>query len=139
MDPPTLHGVLETAIYCDDLPRTARFYGEVLGASVLFQDERLVALDAGAQSVVLLFRRGASANGIRFAGGSIPPHDGAGPAHLAFAIAATELAAWEARLAASGVAIESRVAWSGGGRSIYLRDPEGHSVELATPGVWPTY
>jgi catechol 2,3-dioxygenase-like lactoylglutathione lyase family enzyme len=58
---------------------------------------------------------------------------------LAFAVDTDELDAWEARLAAAGVAIESRIAWARGGRSIYFRDPEGHSVELATPGVWPTY
>ncbi|HWQ03343.1 MAG TPA: glyoxalase, partial [Candidatus Nitrosotenuis sp.] len=26
-----------------------------------------------------------------------------------------------------------------GGRSIYFRDPDGHSLELVTPGVWPNY
>ena len=47
--------------------------------------------------------------------------------------------AWEAALAAHGIPIESRVRWSRGGESIYFRDPDGHSVELATPGVWATY
>ena len=35
--------------------------------------------------------------------------------------------------------IESEVNWDRGGTSIYFRDPEGHSVELATPGVWEVY
>ena len=26
-----------------------------------------------------------------------------------------------------------------GGTSLYFRDPDGHSVEIATPGVWETY
>jgi catechol 2,3-dioxygenase-like lactoylglutathione lyase family enzyme len=134
---PALRGVLETALYCDDLERVFAFYHVVLGAEVLFHDERLVALDAGTGTVLLLFRRGASAGGVRFPGGFIPPHDGAGPAHLAFAIAAADLATWEARLVAAGVTIESRVAWPRGGESLYIRDPEGHSIEWATPGVWP--
>jgi catechol 2,3-dioxygenase-like lactoylglutathione lyase family enzyme len=89
--------------------------------------------------VLLLFRRGASSEGVSFPGGFIPPHDGTGPAHVAFAVDADSLDEWEQRLAAAGVAIESRVRWARGGRSLYVRDPEGHSVELATPGVWPTY
>jgi catechol 2,3-dioxygenase-like lactoylglutathione lyase family enzyme len=31
------------------------------------------------------------------------------------------------------------VQWEGGGTSLYFRDPDGRSVELATPGIWPTY
>ena len=26
-----------------------------------------------------------------------------------------------------------------GGSSLYVRDPDGRSVELATPGIWPNY
>jgi len=44
-----------------------------------------------------------------------------------------------ARLAELGIAIESRVQWERGGSSIYFRDPDGRSVELATPGLWPCY
>ena len=39
----------------------------------------------------------------------------------------------------NGVEIESEVSWDGGGTSLYVRDPVGHSVELATPGVWENY
>jgi catechol 2,3-dioxygenase-like lactoylglutathione lyase family enzyme len=38
-----------------------------------------------------------------------------------------------------GVAIEGRTDWSRGGHSIYFRDPDGHLLELATPGLWATY
>jgi len=136
---PSIRRVLETALYCDDLPATARFYREVLGLTVHFGDARLVALDASGATVLLLFARGASSSGVSFPGGSIPGHDGSGPAHVAFAVDADDLDGWESRLTAAGVAIESRVRWERGGRSIYFRDPEGHSVELVTPGVWPTY
>ena len=40
---------------------------------------------------------------------------------------------------ALGIAIESRVTWERGGVSLYFRDPDGRSVELATPGLWPSY
>jgi catechol 2,3-dioxygenase-like lactoylglutathione lyase family enzyme len=131
--------VLETSLYCDDLATTARFYREVLGFAVHFSDDRLVSLDAGGGTVLLLFKRGASSTGVSFPEGTIPPHDGSGPAHIAFAVDAGSLDAWEKRLTEAGVAIESRIRWSRGGRSLYFRDPEGHSLELATPGVWPTY
>ena len=50
---PVLRGVLETALYCDDLEQVFAFYHVVLGAEVLFHDERLVALDAGTGTVLL--------------------------------------------------------------------------------------
>jgi catechol 2,3-dioxygenase-like lactoylglutathione lyase family enzyme len=136
---PSIRHVLETSLYCDDLAATSRFYQDVIGLGVHFSDARVVALDASGSTVLLLFARGASRVGATSPEGTIPGHDGSGPAHLAFAVDANELDAWEMRLGAAGVAIESRVEWARGGRSIYFRDPEGHSVEFATPGVWPTY
>ena len=44
---------------------------------------------------------------------------------------------WEARLGEFDVAIEGRTNWPRGGISIYFRDPDGHLLELATPGLWP--
>jgi catechol 2,3-dioxygenase-like lactoylglutathione lyase family enzyme len=131
--------VLETAHYVDDLTRAGRFYGETLGLEPMTQDSRMWALDCGPASVLLLFRRGGTLETVELPGGRIPPHDGAGPAHLAFAVAARELPAWEARLAECGVAIEARMTWPRGGESLYFRDPDGHLVELATPGLWANY
>jgi catechol 2,3-dioxygenase-like lactoylglutathione lyase family enzyme len=134
-----LNGVLETAIYVSDMARAQRFYEDVLGLSRMYADDRLIAYDAGAQNVLLVFRRGGSLETVKLPGGTIPPHDGSGPAHFAFAIAADELQAWEDRLRAHGVEIEARTNWPRGGKSIYFRDPDGHAVELATPGLWPIY
>jgi catechol 2,3-dioxygenase-like lactoylglutathione lyase family enzyme len=134
-----LDGILETAIYVDDMEEARRFYEEVMGLKPMFADRRLTAYSAGGRSVLLLFKRGASREEARLPGGTIPGHDGAGPLHFAFAIAAEELRPWEERLSAHGVAIEGRVDWPRGGKSIYFRDPGGHLVELATPGLWPVY
>ena len=137
---PAVERILETALYCDDLERAAAFYRDVLGLAILDAGPRLVAMDAGRASVLLLFKRGATLQGADLGKeGRIPPHDGAGPVHLAFAIPIAELPEWEIRLEEHGIEIESTVRWARGGKSLYFRDPDGHSVELATPGVWATY
>jgi catechol 2,3-dioxygenase-like lactoylglutathione lyase family enzyme len=98
-----------------------------------------VRYDVGGRSVLLLFLRGRSFETVHTPGGTIPPHDGHGPVHIAFSIAANELAAWKARPAEANVAIEGRTKWPLAGESIYFRDPDGHLVELATPGLWTGY
>jgi catechol 2,3-dioxygenase-like lactoylglutathione lyase family enzyme len=99
----------------------------------------LTAYDVGGRSILLVFDRGASIETVTLPGGVIPGHDGAGPLHCAFAISAEELPAWKERLNARGVQIEGCMDWPRGGKSIYFRDPDGHLLELATPGLWPTY
>jgi catechol 2,3-dioxygenase-like lactoylglutathione lyase family enzyme len=136
---PRLNGVLETCLYVDDAGRAAAFYERILGLSCVYADQRLRAYDVGGRGLLLLFRRGQSLETVTMPGGTIPPHDGHGPVHMAFSIAADELAAWEERLAAAGIAIEGRTRWPRGGMSIYFRDPDGHLLELATPGLWPGY
>jgi catechol 2,3-dioxygenase-like lactoylglutathione lyase family enzyme len=58
---------------------------------------------------------------------------------VALGIASEHFEAWDRRLAALGIEVESRVTWMRGGRSLYFRDPGGHSVELVTPGTWDNY
>jgi catechol 2,3-dioxygenase-like lactoylglutathione lyase family enzyme len=136
---PTLNGVIETALYVDDMARARRFYEGVLGLEPIFEDARLTAYAVGGRSVLLLFGRGSALETVHMPGGTIPPHDGSGPLHLALAIAAEELVDWEQRLAEYGITIEGRTKWRRGGDSIYFRDPDGHLLELATPGLWTIY
>ncbi|PMR71018.1 VOC family protein [Halomonas heilongjiangensis] len=138
---PKLNGVLETALYVENMDRARAFFEGVMGLEPFNADHRFTAYDAGAGSVLLLFLRGETLETVVLPNdmGTIPPHDGAGRMHLAFAIAARELDAWEAQLHDHGVIIEGRTHWPRGGKSIYFRDPDGHLVELATPGVWPNY
>jgi len=131
--------ILETALDCDDLPRTAAFYARLLDVAPMLDSERLVAIDAGEGTVLLLFQRGLSSQGVETAGGVVPPHDAGGPGHLAFAIDASALAEWESRLGELGIGVESRVTWERGGVSLYFRDPDNRSVEVVTPGIWPSY
>jgi catechol 2,3-dioxygenase-like lactoylglutathione lyase family enzyme len=136
---PKLDGILETALYTDDMARAQAFYEDVLGLQPIFTDTRLRAYGVASRSVLLIFRRGSASQTVTIPGGTIPGHDGVGPLHVAFAIGKDELGQWEQRLASHGVAIEGATSWSRGGRSIYFRDPDGHLLEFATPGLWSVY
>jgi catechol 2,3-dioxygenase-like lactoylglutathione lyase family enzyme len=134
----TIRRILETALDCNDLRVSAEFYRRLFDAMPMLDSERLVVFEAGEGTLLLLFQRG-NADPLPTPGGVIPGHDAGGPGHFAFAIDASQLAAWERRLADLEIPIEGRVSWERGGTSLYFRDPDGRSVELATPGLWPTY
>jgi catechol 2,3-dioxygenase-like lactoylglutathione lyase family enzyme len=136
---PDLLGVLETSLYVDTFERACPFYEQVLGLNSIYRDARLCAYDVGGRGVLLLFLRGHSVETVQLPGGTIPPHDGSGPVHIAFSITRDALQEWERRLTEAGVTIEGRTTWPRGGESVYFRDPDGHLLEFATPGLWPGY
>jgi catechol 2,3-dioxygenase-like lactoylglutathione lyase family enzyme len=136
---PRLSDLKETALYVEDLDRAKRFYRTVMGLEPLVDEQRFCAFDVSGKHILLLFIRGGSTNPTELPGGTIPSHDGAGALHIAFSIAAADLSAWEAHLAAHAVDIQGRVQWPRGGTSVYFRDPDGNLLELLTPGVWKTY
>jgi catechol 2,3-dioxygenase-like lactoylglutathione lyase family enzyme len=130
---PRLDGLLEVAVYVDDVDRSVRFYRELFDFEIIASDERLCALGVAGRHVFLICRRGASANRL------VGSHDAQGQQHVAFAVPATDLQDWEARLASQGVTIEETRQWQRGGHSVYFRDPDGHLIELVSPGVWSVY
>jgi catechol 2,3-dioxygenase-like lactoylglutathione lyase family enzyme len=68
---------------------------------------------------------------------TLPPHGAQGPGHIAFAVEDEQLDDWGERLQDHGISIEKKMTWGEAGRSLYVRDPAGNSVELATPTIWP--
>ena len=136
---PSVTGVLETALYVEDLPRAVQFYKTIFHFDILFSDDRACAMSVAGKQILLLFKKGASVNPHKTSGGMIPPHDGAGNLHAAFSISAAEFETWENWLQQNDVKIESYVNWAESGRSLYFRDPDHHVIELATPGTWAIY
>jgi catechol 2,3-dioxygenase-like lactoylglutathione lyase family enzyme len=130
---PKSEGILESSLYVNDVAESAQFYEKIFGFRVISDfGERGCALQAGDRQVLLLFKKGGSRE-------IASPHDGDGELHVAFAIAASELARWETWLAENGVAVEEKRTWERGGTSVYFRDPDRHLLEIATPGVWSNY
>jgi catechol 2,3-dioxygenase-like lactoylglutathione lyase family enzyme len=126
--------VYETVVYAADVPTAARFYRDVLGLRLVDGPDELAAafrLDDG--GVLLIFDPERSAA----AGRAVPSHGSVGAGHIAFAVGEGELDACAAELRAAGVELEQEVEWPQGGRSIYVRDPVGNSVELVEGDLWP--
>ena len=130
---PAVNGLLETALYVEDPPRSAEFYQMLFGFQPIVVADRLIALAIREGQVLLLFRKGASRH--------LHPgaHDGDGHLHLAFAIAAEDVDRWRTTLHARGIEIEEDRTWTRGGCSLYFRDADGHLVELGSPGIWENY
>lgn len=131
--------VIETVLYVRDIERADAFYQQVLQLPAMVSNERFRAYNVGEQSVLLLFIEGDSLKGAHYPEGYIPPHDGNGPLHIGLAVAKEQLPHWERHLTAHNIEIEGRMTWGHGGESIYFRDPDGHLLELVTPGIWANY
>lgn len=132
----TWPGVLEAALYAEDLDAAEAFYGGVLGLEKLLRaGDRHVFFRAGS-TVVLIFNPNETVKPPAPGSLPVPPHGARGPGHLCFSASAAEIGAWRERLMAAGVEIESDFEWPNGARSIYFRDPAGNSLEMAEPRLW---
>ena len=131
-----INGIAESCLYVDDVERSVVFYTALFGFPVIREDDRFSALRVAPGQVLLLFHRGASKEAMDLGFGKIIGHDGSGPLHICFGIGAGEVGAWLTRLEEAGIGLESRVDWPTGATSLYFRDPDGHALELATPGLW---
>ena len=130
----TIEGVYETVVYGNDLQAMAGFYADVLGLRLVAGPGELAAafrLPSGAMFLVF----DPSASGAP--GRDVPSHGATGSGHVAFAVGQGQLEGWRALLDELGIEIEREVTWDQGGRSLYVRDPAGNSVELTEDDLWP--
>jgi len=132
-----LRGILETALYVDDLEAAREFYGGILQLPVLIDGPPRQVFFRVGDDVLLVFVAEQSAHVRTFVGGvPIPMHGTSGQGHMCFRIGDDEVDAWRERLLARGATIEAEVDWPRGGRSLYFRDPAGNSLEMASPRIW---
>jgi catechol 2,3-dioxygenase-like lactoylglutathione lyase family enzyme len=130
------NGILETALYVEDLDKAAQFYGSVLGLELItIVPGRNIFFRCG-EGVLLLFN--AEATRIALQGPlPVPTHGASGQGHVCFRASSAEMDQWIVRLRSHGVEIEADFRWpSSGGRSIYFRDPSGNSLEFGEPKIW---
>ncbi|MFG0307071.1 MAG: VOC family protein [Phycisphaerales bacterium JB040] len=140
--PPPIRDTLETVLYAPDLDAAVAFYRGLLGLPLVDDGRPLMLVFRVTQHpgrVLLVFDPRESA----LPGRAVPSHGTTGPGHIALRIDPDDEPRWRERLDAHQVAIEHTVEWgpSGGfrpGRSLYLRDPAGNSVELMTADIWPS-
>jgi catechol 2,3-dioxygenase-like lactoylglutathione lyase family enzyme len=138
---PKLNGLLEAGLFVENLSRARDFYLRVLGLEKLKESEVGCVFVVAKGQLLLLISQEKARVPSKTPGGEVPPcvsgtGETLGAGHIAFAVAEAELDAWRARLESQGVEVLSEVAWEGEGRSLYFRDPDGHLLELATPGLW---
>lgn len=136
---PIVEGILESAIYVDDVAASVAFYSKIFSFSVLFENKRMSAMSVADKQVLLIFKKGISVGQGPTVDGEVPGHDGDGDLHFAFAVDKKDLPQWRRWLEENLVVIESTVRWSLGGESVYFRDPDNHCVELVTRGTWTIY
>lgn len=134
MNPIGVTGFDHIVLRVSDQAAMLAFYEGVLG---LFVDRDrpelgLTHIRAGAQMIDLVTLDGPLGR----AGGAAPGKDGRNLDHFALQVRPFDAAAIRAHLAAHGVAIVEegpRYGADGDGFSLYVRDPEGNTVELKGP------
>lgn len=119
-----------------DLDRMLYFYGEVLGCPLerARRDPGLYQMRAGRSLIDLVPVDGR----IGRQGGAAPATEGRNMDHLCLRVDPFDAQAIYATLAEHGVEagpVESRYGAEGEGPSIYVRDPDGNTVELKGPPV----
>lgn len=128
-------GILETAIYADNLDAAAWFYHDLLGLEeVMRAADRHIFYKCG-QSMLLIFNAEQTKK-VSDSGIAVPPHGATGEGHICFRASDEEINNWISLFTRNNISIEMDFHWPNGARSIYVRDPAGNSVEFAEPRLW---
>ncbi len=136
---PGFDGILETALYVDDLEKAEHFYHHVLGLEKIFSVPGRQLVFRCQESILLIFNPGhTQRERTVISGGNIPFHGARGAGHMAFRVAKSDLETWRKYFRDVAVPVESEVSWPNGAHSIYFRDPAGNSLELTTSDLWTT-
>ncbi len=138
---PNVYGIFEAALFVQNLATARDFYQQVVGLKPLRESDVACVFIVAEDQLLLLISEEKARVPSNTPGGEVPacftgPGQPLGAGHVAFRVREPEFGEWRTRLESKGVAVLSEVTWEPGGRSLYFRDPDGHVLELATPGVW---
>lgn len=127
---PRLDGGPQTILLVEDVERSLGFYRDHLRLELKEGDtDRYAEFDSGDGGALLLVKRE----------GTIAPMAAkaiAGGANaLTFTVEEDGYEAWKKWLTKRGVAIDREAKWIHGGRSLFVRDPDGRRVEFKTAPV----
>ena len=120
MSPQPEH-LVETSLVVSDLERSRSFYERVFGLTTVIADGDVVGLQLPNGTVLLLFSE-FSAH---------PSHHGTLTPHLRFGVPHGALQEWDRHLMMHGIVVESRVLGRDGASSLFFRDPDHNSLEVA--------
>jgi glyoxylase I family protein len=134
--PIAIQGFDHIVLRIRDKDRALGFYRDILGLTVDRDrpDIGLTHIRAGRQMIDLVILDGPLGR----AGGAAPGAEGRNLDHFALQVRPFDEAAIRAHLAAHGVEIVEegqRYGADGDGFSIYIRDPDGNTVELKGPNL----
>ncbi len=123
--------IFETVLYTEDLNAAKKFYSDVLGLSLNRESEYFLVYRLE-NNVLLIFDPKLSAED----GRPVPSHGAVGQGHIAFGASHDQIEAWRQHFLNKGIPIDEVVKWSEGGKSVYVRDPAGNSIEFAPSTLW---
>lgn len=127
---PRLDGGPQTVLLVEDVERAVAFYGATLRLVERGSDiGRYAEFETGDGGMIVLVRRE----------GSIAPMalDAASdaPATLTFVIDVAGYESWKKWFGKCQIEIERETKWIHGGKSLFVRDPDGRRLEFKTPPV----
>jgi lactoylglutathione lyase len=134
----SVRGLFETHLTVADLSRSVAFYRDVVGLPVALEvpqrGSAFLWIGQAGQAMLGLWSMGSAPVGRQL--------------HIAFAMALPDVLEAPERLLAQGIqplsffgepADEPSVIGWMPAAALYFRDPDGHLLELLTPGIWPIY
>ncbi|SLN09986.1 VOC family protein [Ruegeria meonggei] len=135
-DIPAPIGILEAALYVDDLDEAERFYGDVLALEKIQRaSNRHVFFRVGG-SVLLLFNADETEKPPGNPDLPVPPHGARGPGHVCLILTRAQIDTMRKHLLDWNIPVDAQFDWPSGARSLYVRDPAGNSVEFAESHLW---
>ncbi len=135
-DIPAPTGILEAALYVDDLDEAERFYGEILALEKIQRvaDRHVFYRVAG--SVLLLFVADETEKPPGNPDLPVPPHGARGAGHVCLTMTRDQIDMLRRHLLNWNIPVDAEFDWPNGARSLYVRDPSGNSVEFAEGRLW---